>query len=77
MRGIKIKALVTALVTAVLLGSSVVMADTEKTLQPGVVFYPGDSYTLNANAYFDLNDDPRYGVREIRPGQYVFADAFS
>ena len=49
----------------------------DEVLQPGVVFYPGDSFTLNANAYFDMDDDPRFGVREIRPGLYVFSHAFS
>ena len=70
MRSFKLKALVTALVTAVLLGGNVVMADTVKTIHPGTVLYPDDTFVLTGYTYMAYDDEPG-GLRiYFEPDEY-------
>ena len=75
MRGFKLKALAAALVTTLLIGCSVVMADTEKTLHPGEVFYPGDYMVVVNDAYARIDD--KFGeTRWLEAGRFIVVGEF-
>ena len=74
MRTIKLKLIAAGLAASFLLGGNVVIAD-EKTIQPGTVFYPGDSFFLSEDTYI-YNVDPSPNPSQFEPGEYVFTGDF-
>ena len=76
MRSFKLKALAAALVTTFLLGSSVVMADTTRTIRPGTYLCPGDTISVSSDTWIKKDDEPGQGVICLSENQYRLDDMF-